>query len=261
MNKWNPAYKSVSQFFVPKVFLHDEITTDGYGKCIIELLTLHGILVKQAVSESTYEWVLSDNWDEKNIILCLDGLSLDRHRCFGNKLIKVPMNFTRAYKQSLVFKQALTRVIEISGPLHTAFHMLQSIFNIYRCFMKTMQDCIGWKKMKLNKVSENYRPCLSLIDMVYEETFRILFFNYLISLNGETINDDISNEDMITEVYCLQIATGFQSFIQDKIDKTTDMRFRLLLCFFKITHLFKPQITSKTDHITQHKYGNHLKHN
>ena len=185
--KWNPNYQTVSQFIVPKVFLHDEITTDGYGKCIIELLTMHGILIKTPINDNLFEWVLAENWNSKTIILCLDGLSLDRHRCFGNKLINLPMSFTRAYKQSLIFKDALSRIIEVSGPLHTAFHMMQSIFNVYRCILKTMQDCIGWKKMKLNHVSENYRQCNSLMNMVYEEIFRILFFTYLTTLKDNQV--------------------------------------------------------------------------
>ena len=94
IRKWNPYYDQVCELFIPKVMLHDQITTDGYGKCIIEVLTIHGILDKVIIDESKYEWKLSENWDKKQIILCLDGLSLDRHRGFANKLLKLPMLFT-----------------------------------------------------------------------------------------------------------------------------------------------------------------------
>ena len=43
VQKWNPYYNKVCSLIVPKVMLQDEITTDGYRKCIIELLTLHGV--------------------------------------------------------------------------------------------------------------------------------------------------------------------------------------------------------------------------
>ena len=50
---------------VPKFFMYDEMTTDGYGKCVIELMTLHGIIIKTPINESKYHWVLSNNWDKK----------------------------------------------------------------------------------------------------------------------------------------------------------------------------------------------------
>ena len=55
VSKWNPYYNQISKFIVLKVFLHDEITTDGYGKCVVELLTKHGILVKNVLSDNVYE--------------------------------------------------------------------------------------------------------------------------------------------------------------------------------------------------------------
>ena len=239
VSKWNPKYQSVSQFIVPKVFLHDEITTDGYGKCIIELLTMHRILIKTPIKENIFEWVLSENWRSKTIILFLDGLLLDRHRCFGNKLINLPMSFTQAYRQSLIFKDALSRVIEVSGPLHTAFHMMQSIFNVYRCVLKTIKDCIGWKKMKLNHVSENYRQCCSLLDMVYEEIFRILFFTFLSTLEEEQVMHSTSNDSIPRETYSISLSRKFDLYINNKIASTTDERLKIMMCFYKLTHLFK----------------------
>ena len=47
VHQWNPSAKTVSKVIVPRVFLHDEVTTDGYGKCIIELLTKFGIITKE----------------------------------------------------------------------------------------------------------------------------------------------------------------------------------------------------------------------
>lgn len=69
----------------------------------------------------------------------MDGLSLDRHRSFQTKLTNLPLNFTDSFKQSLVFQKALSRVIEISGPLHMAFHMLQCVYIIYSGMLKLLQ--------------------------------------------------------------------------------------------------------------------------
>ena len=55
VRKWNPYYDKVCSLIVPKVMLHDEISTDGYGKCVIELLTLHGILEKCNAGDRNFE--------------------------------------------------------------------------------------------------------------------------------------------------------------------------------------------------------------
>ena len=127
--KWNPnyTYDTIHQLIVPKVMLHNKITTDGYGKCIIELSKLHGILDKYYSGDNMYEWRLSNKWQEK--ILCLDGLSLDRHYNFCNKLLKLPMSFTKAYQQNKILK-AIDTCCGHFRPLHMTFHMLQNIFII-----------------------------------------------------------------------------------------------------------------------------------
>lgn len=65
---------------MPQVYLHDEITTDGYAKCIIELMTLHGILIKKTNNNECKEWILGPKWDPTNMVLCLDGLSSIIHQ-------------------------------------------------------------------------------------------------------------------------------------------------------------------------------------
>ena len=63
---WNPSSLNVSEVIVPPVSLHDEITTDGYGKSIIELLELVGILEKQNEGNaSKLKWELMNDWEEK----------------------------------------------------------------------------------------------------------------------------------------------------------------------------------------------------
>ena len=151
---WNPSATNISKVIVPRIFLYDKITTDGYGKVIIELLTKHGIITKTNSDKDCFRWILSPNWEKKTMVLCLDGLSLDRHRSFLNKLCNLPMNFSNSYKQSLIFQKALSRVIQISGLLHTTFHMLQAIYSIYKLVMQCTQNCLGWRKINMSKVSD-----------------------------------------------------------------------------------------------------------
>ena len=58
--EWNPNAGKVSKMMVPRVFSHDEITIDGYGKCIIELLTLHNTLIKYDNNKINKGWILSE---------------------------------------------------------------------------------------------------------------------------------------------------------------------------------------------------------
>ena len=95
------------------------------------------------------------------------------------------------------------------------------------------------KKMKLHKVSENYCQCCSLLDIVYEEVFRVLFFTYLTS-SSHNIRVTLSEEESShRELECISIATNFNKYISDKIQSTTDRHMKILLCFYKITSLFK----------------------
>ena len=171
VQQWNPDSKYIFKSIVPKVFMYDEMTTDGYGMCIVELMSLHGILTKTTSNPNNKRWQLTSNWQEKTMLICLDGLSLDRHRGFKTKLCKMNMKFTDTFEQTLQFQKALTRVMAVSGPLHMAFHMLQVIFDVYRHLLSNIQLCLGWKKINMSKVSQNYRVCLALTEILYEEIF------------------------------------------------------------------------------------------
>ena len=236
---WNPLYNNVSKLIIPPVSLHDEIKTDGYGMALIELLTTVGIIDKLSVisgDKVNSRWELSNNWKEKNLYLCLDGLSLDRHRSFNKKLLKMPLSFTNAFQQSQVFHKALSRVVEISGPLHMAFHILQSIYIIYKDLLQWAQTSIEWKKLKPTKVSDNFRLSESLCLMLYEEIFRSLFFRYMKESEKEHNGFIYINDENLIAV---KLSKGFMQYIDEKVITTTDDRLKYQIYFFKLTHLFK----------------------
>ena len=62
---WNPCSKSMFKSIIPRVFMHNELTTDGCGMCIVELLSLHGILTKTNTSNDNYKWVLTNEWEKR----------------------------------------------------------------------------------------------------------------------------------------------------------------------------------------------------
>ena len=91
---------------------------------IIEVLVIVGILIEETNGYGVTTWTLGNNYNEKRLYLCMDGLSLDRHHLFKKKLFKVKQSFSNNFIQANVFQRALECVIETSGPLHVAFHIL-----------------------------------------------------------------------------------------------------------------------------------------
>ena len=189
VQEWNPSSAKATAFIIPPVSLRDEIKTDGYGMAMIELLCLSGILLKSkrdinsAVDNAS--WTLSENWWKKTLYLCMDGLSLDRHRSFQRKLTNLPFSFDKAFKQCIIFQKAFSKVVEISGPLHIAFHMLQSIYIVYKDMMNWSQKVVEWKKVNTNKVSESFDTCRQLCMMTLEEIERLSIDLFITDNNDE----------------------------------------------------------------------------
>ena len=136
VDEWSPNAKECSSLIIPHVSLRNEIKTNGYGMTITELLCLSGILIHNISPMEVELWDLVKDWKHRTLHMCMDGLSLNRHQSFQKKLIKLPYSYSKVFKQSTVFQKAHTRVIDISGPLHIAFHILQSKFIIYKDMMK-----------------------------------------------------------------------------------------------------------------------------
>ena len=107
---WNPTLQSVVKLMVPPVMLHDEIQTDGYGTALIDLMVQLGLL-EVKLTNGSQRWIACDNYKDKTVYLCLDGLSIDRHRCFFRKIINLPLSFTDEFLQAIKFRKVLTQVI------------------------------------------------------------------------------------------------------------------------------------------------------
>ena len=99
----------------------------------------------------------------------MDGLSLDRYRSFQKKLVSLMFSYHKTFGQSLIFHKSLSRVVEISGPLHIGFHMLQSVFIIYKNMIKRGKFIIDWKTVNANKLSASYDTCQKLCMVILEE--------------------------------------------------------------------------------------------
>ena len=227
INQWNPESQTASSLIIPPVPLRDEIQTNGYGMAIIEILCMAGLLLHITSPNGMEYWELCEDWEGKVVYLCMDGLSLDRHRSFQNKLVKLPYSYSNVFKQSIIFQKALTRVVDISGPLHIAFHMLQSIFIIYKYMMKWTQQVVNWKKLNVNKVSESFDTCRRLCMLMLDEIERLVVDLFL-DENEELITKMVdSNRNNIG----LHVARMYNQYINGM--KSTDDR-RLYLFGFII---------------------------
>lgn len=129
---------------------------------LIEFLCISSVIETIGNIDEVKTWKLSDGWEEKTFYLCMDGLSLDRHRSFERKLVNLPFSYAKAFRQAIVFQMALSGVVLISGPLQIAFHMPQSIYIIYKDMMKWSQNVVNWNKINVNKVSETFDTCWQL---------------------------------------------------------------------------------------------------
>ena len=79
---WSPQSDDATKLLLLPVSLRDEIKTTGFGMAVIELLCLVGIYDEEKVSDTITNWGLDRDGEQRRTFLCIDGLSLDRHRHF-----------------------------------------------------------------------------------------------------------------------------------------------------------------------------------
>ena len=78
-------------------------------------------------------------------------------------------------------------MIDISGPLHIVFHMLQSIYIIYKDMMKWAKNVVGWKKVNVHKVSESFDMCRQLCMITLYELKQLSVDLFLIEYEVELL--------------------------------------------------------------------------
>ena len=237
---WNPKTDMVTRVLIPEVSLEDEISNEGYKKALRELLVLTSIMNESHYQNSkgvcVKKWALANDWNKKKIYLCMDGLSLERHRTLQKKLSNEPISFTKAYEQSVDFKKALGQIIEIYGPLHMAFHMLQCIFIIYGNFLKNIQTVLKWKRLKFKNVSETFRGCKTMVFLALEEAERLMWDLFLEEKSDTVKALMVVSED---ENFCVSLAIEYGCFIKDVVQKSTDQRRQMLASFIITCNEFR----------------------
>ena len=178
LNAMDKNRNEPSRLLVPSVSKRDEVSTSGFGMAIVELLVMISVLKEVKTSNDNdievTQWELGDDYLKKQLYLCIDGLSLDRHRSFKKRLRMIPQSYSRNFQQAIIFQKALKRIVEIPGTLHISFHMLQSIFDLFRPLIKWILNVVRWKKAKINHVSDSFQICRDLSFLALEECERYL---------------------------------------------------------------------------------------
>ena len=87
--------------------------------------------------------------------------------------------FGPAYQQGLIFQQAMERIVEVNGPLHMVFHMLQTLYTIYKPFMTWCIDILKWKRIKMSQILDCYKNANIFLNIVLDECERLAVDQFL----------------------------------------------------------------------------------
>ena len=80
-----------------------------------------------------------------------------------------PQSCEKNFHQSIYFQRAIGQVIEISRPLHVAFHVLQTTCIIFGSLLTWSVKVVEWKKIMLNKTLAYFQNARQLAFIVPEE--------------------------------------------------------------------------------------------
>jgi hypothetical protein len=178
-----------------------------------------GILKEERLSETRTKWTACNNFNDKKLYLTMDGLSLDRHRSFKKKLMKIPQSYSDNFRQSIEFEKALSCVIETSGPLHIAFHILQTIYTIFDLLLECAITVVGWKKIKVTKVSDCFQSAKGLAFLLLEELERYLVDVMIQEMDNDTKKEVMQQKD--SDEFPILMAQCFIDFLSDSKWKDT----------------------------------------
>ena len=234
---WNPSISVSSKMFIPPVSIRDDIETDGYGMAVIELLSHVGFLVQEDSDDSIKEWKIPIRNQYKKLLLCIDGLSMDRHHGFYKKLLRVASGSTSSLKNAITFKRVFNNIIEVSGPLHIAFHILQTIFSIFNVMFKWAQKVIQWKKITVHQVSDNFRMCKELCFLVLDEASRLSWDMFLYERKHKI--NELMSQNKSEEELCIDVSQNYILFINHERDNSPDEFRRYFFNFISMSRFFR----------------------
>lgn len=150
----------------------------------------------------------------------------------------MPVSFKETYRQGLIFRKALDRVIEFPGPLHQAFHMMQCVFNIYQRFLKWCGNkVLCWKKINHTDVSQSFHLSRQLLFMVLDEMER-LAWDQFVDKHQCDIWTAIQNDECKCKIP-FAIAEKFENFIKDQMKNAVNDYRKAMHNFIFLSNRFR----------------------
>ena len=97
----------------------------------------------------------------------------------------------------------------------------------------------------MSKVSENFRLCLSLTELLSEEIFRFLFFNFIEEhTSSETITNLIEPDTERCNECLIEVMFSFENYIETKAVHAKNEHWKYLIYYYKLHSLFKLHVQS-----------------
>ena len=111
-----------------------------------------------------------------------------------------------------------------------AFHMLQSMFIIYKLLFQWCKDVIQWKNIKMNKVSDNFKIYHVFNDIILEEAVRVAIDHFMIK-KKELLTQLCMQYQQNMGEFSTAVASHYLNFLEEKINNTTNKGEQLLYSF------------------------------
>ena len=131
----------------------------------------------------------------------------------------------------------MTTVVKVSGQLHMAFHILQSIFTVFGPLLQLTQTILQWKKLNQNKVSDCYLQSRELYSITLEEISRLFWDKFMKSKAIDIIN--LVEQCTDSQILCVKLVNMYWKYIYEKAQNSCDECVRLCYNYVIMAILYR----------------------
>ena len=229
---------------IPPISPEDETTNKGAGKVILSLLALYGILEKttQTSEEGNPKGLqLAEGYDKRYLVIVGDGLSQVRARTFSNLMQECSNSFGDKHEKSIMIQKALNQIIHVPGDLHGGcFHFLSAVYTLfYGSLIQPIQIMLGWKRIRGSDVTKCYQQAAGLALMISNELERHLLLAYLKEIHSDLVKRRHLESLTDPKRLALEIANGYNKWIDFKRSQTNDECFQMALNFVTMMEMYR----------------------
>jgi hypothetical protein len=212
---WNKDGSTLTYMNILRLIGVDEASAVECGGIALDLLRHNGVLV-YSIEKSL--WILSDNWEEKMVVLFGDMKTVDNINLIKDMIKKSPRNISLN-----IFEKALSRVILVPGDWHAGLVKLISINKIfYDGFLEVFQKLLGWKNIGKDARKCYYQNC-RLVMLVNHMLTDVMFCEYY-SANYPHLNASFDQSTTEPQQYNANIyaflAKSFTSYLKSNLSST-----------------------------------------